>query len=339
MKRILLTGGNGFIGHHFVEHFLKNTDWQIVVVDKLSYASMGNDRLRDIKVMDEKRVERYTFDLTKELTQGIKKELGEINIILHLAAETHVDNSITSPVEFMRNNLDSTMFLLEYARGLNNLEKFLYFSTDEVYGTAPQGTDYKEGDRHNPGNPYSASKSGSESIVRAYANTYRLPCVISNTMNVIGERQHPEKYLPLVINKTLNEEVLSIHSNKEKTQAGTRFYIHARNVADGILYILENIDETLDNIDASMGVFNIVGEKELDNLQFAQMIAFNIGKHLKYEMVDFHGARPGHDLRYALDGNKMKEYGWEPLQSIEETIYNIVDWTLKKENSKWLDKS
>lgn len=338
-KRVLLTGGNGFIGAHFVEHFLKNTDWQIVVVDKLSYASMGNDRLRDIKVMDDKRVERYTADLTKEITFGLKKEWGDINIVLHLAANSHVDNSIGNPIGFMQNNLDSTMNLLQYARELPNLEKFLYFSTDEVYGTAPQGVDYAEGDRHNPGNPYSASKSGSESIVRAYANTYRLPCIITNTMNVLGERQHPEKYLPLVINKLVDGEIVHIHSNKEKTKAGTRFYIHARNVADGILYVLDNTTETLDRLDASKGVFNIVGEKELDNLELAQIIAKYVGKELNYELVDFHSSRPGHDLRYALSGKKMELLGWKPPINIEESIQKIVEWTLLKENNKWLNKN
>jgi dTDP-glucose 4,6-dehydratase len=155
-------------------------------------------------------------------------------------------------------------------------------------------------------------------------------------MNVLGERQHPEKYLPLVINKVLKGEVLSVHSNKEKTKAGTRFYIHARNVAAGILHIINNCGERLDNLDASKGVFNIVGEEELDNLELAKIIAGFVGGELKYEMVDFHSSRPGHDLRYALDGKKMKGLGWEPPVSIRESIKNIVEWTLRPENKKWL---
>jgi len=337
MKNIIITGGNGFIGHHVVEHILKNTDWNIYIIDKLSYASMGNDRLRDIKVMDDDRVIRFTCDLTKPITEGIKKELNDnIDYILHMAAETHVDNSIEKPVEFVINNIKSTLELLEYAKELKNLKKFIYFSTDEVYGTAPKNINYKEGNRHNPGNPYSASKSGSEAIVRAYANTYKLPCIITNTMNVLGERQHPEKFLPLIINKVINNEMLYIHSDSTKTKAGSRFYIHARNVADGILYIINNIEEQLDNVDASMGVFNIVGELELDNLQLAQIVSDHIGKELKYEMVDFHSSRPGHDLRYALDGSKMKKLGWEPPVDIISSIKTIIDWTLKEENKKWL---
>ena len=341
-KKILITGGAGFVGSHLVEHFIKNTDWEIVVVDRLSYASMGFDRLRDINCFSEKRVKIFTADLTQELGKGLKDEIGDVNIILHMAAESHVDNSITSPVAFVQNNINSTIHLLEYARKLNDkgcLERFAYFSTDEVYGTAPEGVDYKEGDRFNPGNPYAASKAGSEMIVRSYANTYRIPSIITNTMNVLGERQHPEKYLPLVINKVLSGEKVMIHSNKACTKAGTRFYIHARNVADGVLHVLKNTDETLDNIDASLGTFNIVGEREMDNLELAQMIASNVpDKELLYEMVDFHSSRPGHDLRYALDGSKMKGLGWVPPVDIEESINSIVDWSLEPENERWLGR-
>lgn len=338
MKRVLITGGNGFMGHHLIEHILKNTDWDIVNIDRLSYSSEGFDRVKDINAFDNKRVTTYTYDLTNPISEGLKKELGdEYDYVLHVAAESHVDNSIDHPRPFIINNVQSTITMLEFAK-LVKPKKFLYFSTDEVYGSAPKDRDYKEGDRHNSGNPYSASKSASEQIVRAYSNTYRIPCVITNTMNILGERQHPEKYLPKVINYVLDGKTLPIHSNAEKTKAGTRFYIHARNVADGVLFVLENTDETLDNYDASLGNFNIVGEKELDNLELAQIIAKNVGKELKYEMVDFHSSRPGHDLRYALCGEKMAKLGWQPPHSIEDSIKNIVEWSLMEENKRWLGR-
>lgn len=346
MKRILITGACGFVGHHVVEHVLKNTDWEIVTLDRLSKTTeYGFDRLRDIEAFDNERVTRYTADLTKPIGEGLQKEIGDINYVINLASGSHVDNSIESPVEFVNNNVNIALRMFEYARTLVDkgcLEKFVQFSTDEVYGTAPEGTDYKEGDRHNPGNPYSASKSAQESIAYAYSNTYGIPTVITNTMNVLGERQHPEKFLPLVMNKVLNGEKVSIHGNKECTKAGSRFYIHARNVADGVLYVLTQTDELLDNIDAAKGKFNIVGEKELDNLELAQLITKCIqnvpgyeDKELDYEIVDFHSSRPGHDLRYALDGSKMKSLGWEPPHSIEESIQNIVSWTLNG-NEIWL---
>ena len=334
MTKVILTGANGFVGHHILEHFLKKTDWEIYCLDKLSYASSGHDRIRDINVFNDERVKIFTTDLSLPFQEGLIKELGDIEYIFHVAADSHVDNSISDPVPFVQNNIDSTLHILEYARSLPNLKKFIYFSTDEVYGSAPIGKNYKEGERFNCGNPYSASKGAAECICQSYANTYKIPIIITNTMNVIGERQHPEKFVPKVINKVLNNETVTIHSNKEKTEAGSRFYIHARNIADALLHILENCDETLDNYDASKGRFNIVGEKETDNLQLAQLIADILGKELKYEMVDFHSQRPGHDLRYALDGEKMKKLGWNHPVSFEQSLESTIKWSLDRD--EWL---
>ena len=335
MKKVILTGANGFVGHHILEHFLKKTDWEIYCLDKLSYASSGHDRIRDINVFNDERVKIFTTDLCLSFPEGLIKELGDISYIFHVAAESHVDNSISDPVPFVQNNINSTLHILEYAKSLKNLEKFIYFSTDEVYGSAPVGKNYKEGERFNCGNPYSASKGAAECICQSYANTYGMPIIITNTMNVIGERQHPEKYIPKVVKKVLNGEVVTIHSNKEKTKAGSRFYIHARNIADALLHILNNCDETLDNYDSSKGRFNIVGEKETDNLQLAQLIAKILGKELKYEMVDVHSQRPGHDLRYALDGEKMKSIGWTHPVAFEESLENTINWTLDRK--EWLE--
>jgi len=192
-KTVCITGAFGFVGAHFVEHFLKNTDWDIVVLDKLSYATNGFDRLRDINIFDEKRVKIFVIDLNLPLSDGVKKEIGEVDYIINLASESHVDNSIVDPVNFIKNNVNLCLNMFEWARELKGLKKFIQFSTDEAFGTAPEGVNYKEGDRQNPGNPYSASKAAQEAIARAYANTYGLPINITNTMNIIGERQHPEK--------------------------------------------------------------------------------------------------------------------------------------------------
>ena len=334
MKKVILTGANGFVGHHILEHFLKFTDWEIYCLDKLSYASSGHDRIRDINVFNDNRVKIFTTDLCLPLQEGLIKELGDISYIFHVAADSHVDNSISDPVPFVQNNVNSTLHILEYARQLPNLEKFIYFSTDEVYGSAPVGKNYSEGERFNCGNPYSASKGAAECICQSYANTYKMPIIVTNTMNVIGERQHPEKFIPKVINKILNGETVTIHSNKEKTKAGSRFYIHARNIADALLHILDECDETLDNYDSSKGRFNIVGEMETDNLELAQLIAEILGKELKYEMVDFHSQRPGHDLRYALDGEKMKSLGWVHPIAFKESLENTINWTLQRQ--EWL---
>lgn len=327
MKRVLITGGCGFLGHHVAEHIHKNTDWEIILIDKLTYASSGFKRLRSAGILNSPRVKLFTWDLCSKLTNGLISEMGDVNIILHLAADTHVDNSISEPVEFIHNNISSTVNILEYARSLNNLQLFLYFSTDEVYGVAPPGVSYKENDIHNPSNPYSASKSGSEMICLAYANTYKVPVIITNTVNVTGERQHVEKFIPKVIRMVRDNESIDIHANPDCTLPGSRFYIHARNVAHALLFIIDNgkIGEK----------YNITEYKEYDNLQIAQMIANIMGKELKYNLVNFHESRPGHDLRYDLDGTKLAALGWKPNVDFETSLQKTVNWTLN--NQEWLE--
>lgn len=337
--KICITGGAGFVASHVVEHFVKNTDWDIIVLDKLTYASSGLDRLRDVEKANGeafRRVKIFAVDLQQPISEGVKKEIGTPDYILNLASESHVDNSITDPVNFIENNVKLMLNMLEWARELKgtNFKKFIQFSTDEAYGTAEDGVAYKEGDRHNAGNPYSASKDAQESICRAYANTYGVPINITNSMNIIGERQHPEKFVPLCIRKILNDEVIQIHANAELTKSGTRYYLHARNIAQALDFILLQTDEKLDKVDASLGCWNIVGDAEIANDDFARMIGKVMGKEAKVELISFHFSRPGHDLAYRLDGSKIKKAGFSYPISFEETLKKVIEWTLA--NPKWL---
>lgn len=325
--KILLTGICGFIGHHLTEHILLNTDWEVVGIDKLTYASNGFERLRDTGCLDNKRLSVFCADFINPISFGLAKELGDIDYIVHLGAETHVDNSITNPEPFVFANVVGTMRVLDYARTLKNLKKFIYFSTDEVFGPAPKDINYKEWDRYNTTNPYSAAKAGGEELCLAYANTYKLPIIISHCMNAFGERQHPEKYIPSTINKILQGETVTIHSDPTCTKAGTRFYIHCRNISAATLFLLNN--------GQARDKYNIVGEKEVDNLILAETIAKIIRKPLIYQMVNFHGSRPGHDLRYGLDGSKMKEMGWVIPKDFESSLEKTINWYLN--NRKWLD--
>ena len=325
--KILVTGGAGFIGHHFVEHILKKTDWDIVVLDKLTYASSGLDRLRDIECFNVDRVLILAADFSKPLTDGVKQEIGQVDYIVHMGAETHVDKSIENAEPFIVSNVLGTMHMLEFARTQKNLKYFVMFSTDEVYGPAPKGVFFTEYDRYNCTNPYSASKAAAEQITLAYANTYKVPVFITNTMNVFGERQHPEKFIPLMINKILNGEEVTIHSDPTKTISGSRFYIHARSVADAVLHLLPRAENKQS--------YNIVGEKELTNLEVAQFVAKELGKELKYVMLDFHSQRPGHDLRYALaEGKLFKELEWALPLSFEDALRSTILWTLNR--PEWL---
>ncbi|EOD14415.1 hypothetical protein EMIHUDRAFT_460382 [Emiliania huxleyi CCMP1516] len=277
--------------HHTVEHFVRNTDFEVVVLDKLSYASKGYDRLRDSGVFH--LIQTYCVDLASALPPGLvlvyELEPDRVAVILHIAAETHVDNSIDSPVPFVENNIKSTLTMLEFARTLPQLTHFVYFSTDE------------EGDAHKPSNPYSASKSAAEMICQSYFNTYRVPLV------------------------TMNK--LTIHAYDGSLRAGSRFYIHARNIAAAVLFVLHK---------AELGEkYNVKGEAELDNLEVARFIAAELGRELVYEMHDRPDTRPGHDLRYSLDGTKLEELGWKLPFTFEESLRKTIRWTI--ENPRWLD--
>jgi dTDP-glucose 4,6-dehydratase len=337
-KTILVTGGAGFIAHHLIDKLLAETDYRIVTLDRLDYSGNLN-RLNEIvmahPVQERKRVRVVHHDLKAELNSQIRSHIGKVDMIAHLAAGSHVDRSITYPMEFVQDNVVGTVNLMDYARNLDNLELFAYFSTDEVFGPAPDGISYKENDRYNSTNPYSASKAAAEEMVVAYENSYGLPAIITHTMNVFGERQHPEKYIPMCIKRVRDNQKITVHSNPEKTKAGSRHYIHARDVADALMF-LYNYD--LSKLPTTYGgakcqKFNIVGAEEFDNLELAQFIADTQGRPLNYEMVDFHSSRPGHDLRYALDGSKMKDMGWTP-QPVKKRLAEVINWTLA--NDRWL---
>ncbi|MEK7563703.1 MAG: GDP-mannose 4,6-dehydratase [Patescibacteria group bacterium] len=333
MKRVLLTGIDGFIGHHIAEGILKNTDWKVIGLSKIDTASTLH-RLQDIEFWSAKyagRVEFVYHDLRAPLNPYVSNRIGPVNYILHLAASTHVDRSIEYPMEFVQDNVVGTCNLLDYARTLDGLELLAYFSTDEVFGPAPEGVAYKEWDRYMSSNPYAASKAGGEELAYSYYNTYGLPVVITHTMNVFGERQHPEKFFPKVINAALQGEKIFIHSNPERTKAGSRFYVHARNVCAAMLFLIAQHEKGVKIIGDK---FNIVGEREMDNLTLAQFIAKAVGKELKYDLVDFHSSRPGHDLRYALDGTKLKDMGYAHPKTFEESLTKTVEWYV--EHPEWL---
>jgi dTDP-D-glucose 4,6-dehydratase len=276
-----------------------------------------------------------SYDLVQPIGEGLVHEIGHIDYVINLASESHVDNSIKDPRGFVKNNIDLQLTMLEYAKH-NPVERFLQFSTDEVPSTAPEGVDYDEAARPNPGNAYSASKAAQEMLCRAYANTYKMPICITRCMNVIGEKQHPEKFLPKIMNYVLEDKTLNIHASPDGKFIGKRHYIHARNVADAVLFVLENTDEVLHHIDEEKGMYNITGEVEYDNLEFAQLVAKFMGIELDYAIVSMAEERPGVDLRYALDGEKLAQLGWTPSIGAEDTVKSIVEWTLKEENLKWL---
>ena len=337
-KKILITGGAGFIAHHLIDQILSSTDWEIITLDRLDFSGNLN-RLNEVvslhSAQNQKRVRIVFHDLKAELNNEIISTIGSIDYICHLAAGSHVDRSIRYPLEFVYDNVVGTAHILDFARKIHSLERFLYFSTDEIFGPAAPGVSYKENDRYNSTNPYSATKAGGEELVVAYENTYGLPAIITHTMNVFGERQNPEKYIPMVIKKVRDDQKVTVHANPAKNIAGSRHYIHAKDVSEAVLFLLGYPIDKIPNdpFGGKCQKFNIVGKDEIDNLKIAKFIAKVQKKSLNYEMVDFHSQRPGHDLRYSLDGSKMALMGWKPKSAFEQ-LENTINWTLQ--NQRWL---
>ncbi len=325
-RHVLVTGGAGFVGHHVIAHILRETEWSVTSLDRPSHA--GNyRRLREVadEAIREGRLRLVWHDLRSPIPGQVAYQIDAPDTILHLAASSHVDRSIEDPAAFVLDNVLGTVHAMQYAR-TTGAQRFVYFSTDEVFGPAPTGVEYAEWARYKSGNPYAATKAGAEEMALAFHNTYRLPVIITHTMNVFGERQHPEKFIPSTIRNVRDSRLVHIHADATATQPGARHYIHADDVASALLFLLE-MGEPGEK-------YNVVGPQEIDNLRLASYIAEVVGKPLHFELVDFHSSRPGHDLRYALDGTRLREMGWKAQRSVADALATTVRWTLAR--PEWL---
>lgn len=341
-KIILITGGAGFVGHHCVEHILKNTDWKIVILDSLNYAGdmqrivdiedfyiKNLDKNIGIEHHDSGRIKFVWHDLRAPISTTIHAVLGKLDYCIHFAAESHVDRSLQDSIPFVTSNVVGTANLLEYFKHYQLQCKTLIFSTDEVFGSASDGVAFKEEDSFRPSNPYAAAKAGEEMIAFSFAHAFDLPISIVRSTNIIGERQHTEKFVPKTIKAILNNQKVIFHGGGTK-DLSTRCWIHARNVADGLLFLLDKAEKK--------EFYNIAGE-EKTILEMADWICEVIkGRKLndnEYEFLDYYSARPGHDKRYALSGEKMKKLGWVSPVDLEHSIKKMVTWTLS--NRQWIN--
>lgn len=323
MTHILITGGCGFIGHYLVDAVLKTTDWDVSIFDALTYASRGLSRLRYIRAFDEQRVRVFPLDLGDPIASDVKKELGPVDYIVHLAAEVHVDHSIKDPERFVHSNILGTFHMLQLARECQP-KYFVYASTDEVFGPAFDGVSHREWTGYNSSNPYSATKAAGEELSIAWANTYKVPVLVTHTTNVFGERQNPEAFIPNTIAKILDGDTVLINTD-DTGRSGARFYVHGDDVASAILFLLTSNATVRDK-------FNISGKQEVSNLELAQRIADTLAKDLIYKTTNT--VRPGCDFRYSLDDTKMSAMGWRPTIGLRENLAHIVNWYV--DNSKWL---
>jgi dTDP-glucose 4,6-dehydratase len=349
--RVLLTGAGGFAGAHCLEHLLASTSWHVVCTDSFRHKGK-TDRIAEVLDGHDDwagRVTVVTHDLTAPFSTQLIRRIGPVDYVLAYAAESHVDRSITDPVPFIRNNVLVALSTLEYAR-LTRPEAVVLISTDEVYGPEVGGIPHPEWAPILPSNPYSASKAAAESAAIGYWRTYGVPVQIVNCMNLVGERQDPEKFVPKVIGACLRGEEVPIHGRPGNI--GTRHYLHARNLADGVVFLLQHQPPALfpahapaDQIGLTARAdvrtadrpdrYNIASADRIDNLTLAKMIAEMTGRDLRYRLEDFHSTRPGHDPHYGLDPGKIGALGWKPPVPFEESLRRTVQWSLA--HPEWLE--
>ena len=356
MIKILLTGAGGFASSHCLEHILTNTDWNVIATDSFRHKGK-TDRIDEVlrnmpyPPLSRERVKVVTHDLSAPFSRQSVTGMGDVDYVIAYASDSHVDRSITDPVPFVTNNTAVALTTLELCRQLKP-RALVWVSTDEVYGPQADGEPpFPEWSSILPSNPYAASKAAQEASCISYWRTYGVPVIIINGMNMIGERQDPEKFVPKVIKAVLKDQEVVVHGRPG--DIGTRHYLHARNVADGILFLLQNTVPAVFPAHSEAAVlrngnstyrlrfetrpdrYNIASADRVDNLDLAHLIAKTAGRKLKYRLEDFHSLRPGHDPHYGLDPAKITRLGWRPPIPFARSLDRTVKWTL--DHQEWLE--
>ncbi len=313
MKRILVTGGCGFIGSNFLHYFFKShPDISIINLDKLTYAGIRAN------TQDLERDSRYQFVHGDICDQPLVHQLmGKVEAVIHFASETHVDRSIHSSQDFIRTNVVGTNVLLEAARA-NGIKRFLHFSTDEVYGSCKSGS-FKETDNLNPSSPYSAAKAASDLLALAYWKTHQLPVVVMRSSNNFGPYQFPEKVIPLFVTNLIEGKKVPLYA----TGQNVRDWLYVGNSIQAIDFVLQK-GETGE-------IYNVGGNCELSNLELTRSILAGFGKG--EDMIQYVQDRPAHDFRYSVDTSKLKKLGFEAKSDFAKHIRETIDWY--RNNESW----
>jgi dTDP-glucose 4,6-dehydratase len=319
MKSILVTGGNGLVASQFIAQVIRETDWTVYTTFNGNPANIN--RLFDV-------TDEFSDDDNNRIVLSRKyNQYKKYDIIVHLAAATDVGESINNPMKYVEQNVIETAKILEFARTIENLEKFIFISSNEVFGpSSSDDADYFELDAFNPHTPYAGTKAAAEQLCLSYYNTYKLPINIVRTMNVFGERQTSNRFFSLCIRKILNDEEITVYDN-------LRTYIHAQDVADGIMFILrgEFLYPSFEHEGCPR--YHIVGNKQVNNLWIVKEFGKALGIEPKYE-VEYTG-RVGYENRYSMSGAKLYSMGWEPKATLSQRIEQMALWS--RDNRGWID--
>ena len=336
-RRVLITGVGGSIGCHVLRHLLKHTDWEVVGLDSFRHKGL-TDRVQRVTYKHRETLSRlsvFTHDLTAPISVMLEKKLGRIDYIINLASLSDVGPSIEAPGYVIRNNVELMLNMLDYARRIKPTV-FLHVSTDEVYGPTDGKTTHKEWDPIIPSSSYSASKACQEAIGISYWRSYDVPLVIANVMNNFGEMQSPSKF-PAIVQRLVREgKSVPIH-RFGPFNYGSRYYIHSRNCADALWFILRRVRphyHVAGTVDRPSR-FNVVGDRRINNLEMALIIADAANRELIWHPTDTKENRPGHDEHYGLDGSKLAAAGWKSPCTFEQSMKETVEWY--ERNPEWLD--
>lgn len=328
---ILLTGASGFAGAHMLKFLLENTDSFIYCPVTYEHGGHRNRISSLVNAEFNNRFELFELDLAKDSLSGSFDDRN-LKLIINFASESHVDRSITDPLHFVSNNVNLMTNILEFTRNHINRVQLIHISTDEVYGAIDDESENVEWNKpYLPSNPYSASKAAQESLSIAYSKTFGLDLTIVNVTNMIGESQNQEKFIPKVIRKINDGEVINVDTDPRGI-VGSRKYVYVGDVAEAIYLIYTKMEKDKNRMNSLPNKFHISGEKDFTNLQIVNLIAEFLSKEAITQVSE--SPRPGYDLKYVLSSEKIRSLGWKNRETLEQRLSQIVAWTLN--NNEWM---
>ena len=326
--KALVTGGAGFLGHHLVQALLDNTDWGVTIVDRASNR-FGLKRLEELDMLNNKRLSLIRSDFTTPDFASTMADSENFDFIFHMGAKASVNESAINPDAYIYSNVIGTQKILEFASHQKRLVSFIYVSSNEVFGPGIREKGFSEWSPYNSQSIYAATKAAGEELTLAYSIQFGLPVLVIHTMNVFGEREAPEKFIPQIIKSVMNKKAIQIYY-QEKLGIGGKTYLDARSFSNALLFLSRGI------IDGSLQFhrekINVAGEEFITNDQLAVKIAYMLGKPHEIELVDYYDKHSGHILDTALDISKLRSLGWKPESSFDDGLERTVSWWLANQN-------